>query len=94
MFFSEKKVILDFQDTLTTAQHALAVQYGNSYPCSNRVQESLRELLNQKFDGSPKSFVEKFLRPTTLLLEQLKAEVNRYILYRYVILWIVLPNAR
>lgn len=69
-------IILNFQDTLITAQRALAVHYGNSYPCSNRVQQSLREILNQKFNGSHRSFTEKFLRPTTLLLEKLKAEVN------------------
>lgn len=69
-------IILNFQDTLITAQRALAVHYGNSYPCSNRVQQSLREILNQKFNGSHGSFTEKFLRPTTLLLEKLKAEVN------------------
>ena len=69
-------IIFNFRDTLATAHHALAVHYGNSYPRSNRVQQSLREILNQKFNGSHMSFTEKFLRPTTSLLEQLKAEVN------------------
>lgn len=76
LYFLVNEILLNLQDTIITALRALAVLYENSYPCSNSVKQGLREILHQKFGGSHHDFTDKFLRPTMLLLERLKGEVN------------------
>lgn len=65
----------DGQETLLTAQHALAVVYGDRYPCSNAVRQGLEGILHQRYSGSQREFTDKFIRPTILLLERLKLKV-------------------
>jgi len=64
------------QDTIVTAQRALAVVYEDKYPFSNAVQQGLETILNQRYRGSGHDFTNKFIRPTILLLEKLKDKVN------------------
>jgi len=72
-----KHFCLCLQDTLVTlVQHALAAVYEDRYPYSNKVQQGLEKILNQRYDGSREVFTNKFVRPTISLLDRLKTKVS------------------
>ena len=75
------------QDCLLNAQRALAVLYEDRYPCSNWVQQGLKEILYQRCNGSHHEFNDNFLRPTIALLERLKEQVKYFCEWTYNLVW-------
>ena len=75
------------QDCLLKAQRALAVLYEDRYPCSNWVQQGLKEILYQRCNGSRREFNDDFLRPTIALLERLKEQVKYFCELKYNLVW-------
>ena len=64
------------QNTLVTAQRALAVVYEHNYPFSDTVRQGLERILNERYGGSQQDFTTKFIRSTIALLKNLKAKVS------------------
>ena len=65
------------QSILVTVQRALAVVYEHNYPFCDTIRQGLERILNERYGGSQHDFTTKFIRPTIVLLENLKVKVNQ-----------------
>ena len=55
--------------------------YGNNYPFSKTVEQGLKRVLGERYNGSPHEFMNNFILPTATLLKKAEAKVSTAVVF-------------